>query len=101
MLGEGSLNSQLRSVRAGLPGSCQDRPDGRAARMQSHCCNPTWTASPARWQALLEFEGLWHQAWLRGIDNAKAQLQATLLVQDPASGAAEFRGGGCRQRQQF
>lgn len=38
-------------------------------------------------QALLEFEGLWHQAWLRGIDNAKAQLQATLLVQDPTNGA--------------
>lgn len=44
-------------------------------------------------QALLEFEGLWHQAWLRGIDNAKAQLQATLLAQDPASGAGWGRGG--------
>lgn len=64
-------------------------PNDPAVQFSTLCC----ATCP---QALLEFEGLWHQAWLRGIDNAKAQLQATLLVQDPASGAQcgrELRAG--------
>lgn len=37
-------------------------------------------------QALLEFEGLWHQAWLRSVETAKGQLQATLLTCHPQTG---------------
>lgn len=37
-------------------------------------------------QALLEFEALWHQAWLRSVEAAKGQLQATLLTRHPQSG---------------
>ncbi|KNE55648.1 hypothetical protein AMAG_01535 [Allomyces macrogynus ATCC 38327] len=35
-------------------------------------------------RALIEFEMLYHQAWLGTIDQAKVGLQATLLVADPA-----------------
>jgi hypothetical protein len=38
-------------------------------------------------QALLEFEGLWHHAWLQSVENAKAQLQATLLADNPQTGS--------------
>lgn len=48
---------------------------------------PNTAPAPLPPQALLEFEGLWYQAWLRGIDIAKAQLQATLLAQDSSTGA--------------
>lgn len=37
-------------------------------------------------KALIEFETLWHQAWLRSIDQCKAGLSAPLLVQHPESG---------------
>jgi dynein heavy chain len=37
-------------------------------------------------QALLECEGLWHAAWLRSVDNARAQLTATLLTEHPDTG---------------
>eukprot|EP00217_Crustomastix_stigmatica_P013603 CAMPEP_0183798542 /NCGR_PEP_ID=MMETSP0803_2-20130417/19119_1 /TAXON_ID=195967 /ORGANISM="Crustomastix stigmata, Strain CCMP3273" /LENGTH=4519 /DNA_ID=CAMNT_0026043227 /DNA_START=42 /DNA_END=13598 /DNA_ORIENTATION=- len=37
-------------------------------------------------KALLEFETLWHQAWVRSIDDAKAGLQATLIVKHPENG---------------
>jgi len=47
---------------------------------------PDLLCSACPLQALLEFEGLWHQAWLRGVDNAKSQLQATLLTQHPEKG---------------
>ena len=44
-------------------------------------------------QTLLEFEALWHQAWLQSIDNAKAQLQATLLAENPLTGATGIQDG--------
>ncbi|MEW5318622.1 MAG: hypothetical protein WDW38_009830 [Sanguina aurantia] len=34
-------------------------------------------------RALIEFETLWHQAWIRNIDQCKAGLAAPLLVQHP------------------
>jgi dynein heavy chain len=37
-------------------------------------------------KALVEFETLWHQAWLKGIEQQKAGLQAPLLVRHPDSG---------------
>ena len=37
-------------------------------------------------QALVEFEALWHQAWLRSVETAKGQLQATLLTRHPQTG---------------
>ena len=37
-------------------------------------------------QTLLEFERLWHTAWLRSVENSKAQLQATLLAEHPQTG---------------
>jgi dynein heavy chain len=37
-------------------------------------------------RALIEFEMLWHQGWVKSIENAKAGLQATLIVRHPDSG---------------
>ena len=37
-------------------------------------------------KALIEFEALWHQAWLRSIEQCKAGLAAPLLVQHPNNG---------------
>eukprot|EP00899_Mesostigma_viride_P009796 jgi/Mesvir1/18818/Mv04309-RA.2 len=37
-------------------------------------------------KALIEFETLWHQAWVKSIDSAKAGLQATLIVRHPENG---------------
>lgn len=36
--------------------------------------------------ALMEFQGLWHHAWLQSVENSKAQLQATLLAEAPDTG---------------
>ncbi|PNH08753.1 Dynein gamma chain, flagellar outer arm [Tetrabaena socialis] len=37
-------------------------------------------------KALIEFETLWHQAWIKSIEQCKAGLAAPLLVQHPADG---------------
>lgn len=37
-------------------------------------------------QALMEFQELWHHAWLQSVENSKAQLQATLLAEAPDTG---------------
>ncbi len=34
-------------------------------------------------RALIQFEHLWHEAWLKAVDNAKTGLLATLLVESP------------------
>lgn len=34
----------------------------------------------------MEFETLWHQAWLKGIEPQRAGLQAPLLVRHPDTG---------------
>ena len=36
--------------------------------------------------ALIEFETLWIQAWIRSIEAAKAGLQSTLIVRHPTTG---------------
>lgn len=38
-------------------------------------------------RALVEFEALWHAAWLRGVDAQRAGLSAPLLVRRPDGGA--------------
>jgi dynein heavy chain, axonemal len=45
------------------------------------CCLATQIA-----KALVEFETLWHQAWLRGIEQQRTGLQAPLLVRHPDTG---------------
>ena len=37
-------------------------------------------------KALIEFETLWTQAWIRSIESAKAGLQSTLIVRHPTTG---------------
>jgi dynein heavy chain len=37
-------------------------------------------------KALVEYETLWHQAWLRSIESSKVGLQATLIVRHPENG---------------
>lgn len=37
-------------------------------------------------RALIEFETLWHQAWVESIEASKAGLQATLIVRHPETG---------------
>lgn len=39
-------------------------------------------------KALVEFETLWVQAWIRSIESAKAGLQSTLIVRHPTTGKA-------------
>ena len=35
--------------------------------------------------AIVEFETLWHIAWVRGVETAKSGLQSTLIVRHPQS----------------
>ena len=46
-------------------------------------------------KALVAFETLWLQAWIKSIESSKAGLQATLIVRHPETGgvAGEFRQG--------
>jgi dynein heavy chain len=37
-------------------------------------------------KVLVEFETLWHQAWLKGIEQQRSGLSAPLLVRHPDSG---------------
>lgn len=37
-------------------------------------------------QTLLEYQHLWHGAWLRSVEASKAQLQATLLAEHLQTG---------------
>ena len=37
-------------------------------------------------QALMTYETMWHQAWMKGVEKSKAGLRATLLVRHPSSG---------------
>jgi dynein heavy chain len=37
-------------------------------------------------KALVEYETLWHQAWLKGMEQQRAGLNAPLLVRHPDSG---------------
>ena len=37
-------------------------------------------------KALVEFEVMWTQAWINSVENAKAGLQATLIVKHPETG---------------
>ena len=37
-------------------------------------------------QTLVAFEYLWYQAWVQSIDQAKAGLQATLIIRHPDDG---------------
>ncbi len=36
--------------------------------------------------ALVEFEALWHRAWVKSVDTARAGLSATLLARNPETG---------------
>ena len=36
--------------------------------------------------ALIEFETLWIQAWIKSVEAAKAGLQSTLIVMHPGTG---------------
>ncbi len=40
-------------------------------------------------KALIEFELLWQQAWMRSIDAAKAGLQSALIVRHPETGGLQ------------
>ena len=42
-------------------------------------------------RALIEFETLWHQAWIRSIEQCKAGLAAPLMVQVGARGKQHAR----------
>ncbi len=43
-------------------------------------------------KALIEFETLWTQAWIRSIESAKAGLQSTLIVRHPTTGDTSWSG---------
>ena len=37
-------------------------------------------------QALMTYETMWHQAWMKGVEKSKAGLRATLIVRHPGTG---------------
>ena len=37
-------------------------------------------------QALMTYETMWHQAWMKGVEKSKAGLRATLIVRHPGHG---------------
>lgn len=64
----------------------------RPALMESKDSKKTIKTYNKLAQTLLEFQALWHRAWLQSVENSKAQLQATLLAEHQSTGEGAGRG---------